>query len=79
MVISTTIGNTGGVQAVTLATAQIPSHTHAISPTYQAGGDAGIASAGGEGGTSRTTGSAGGSGAHSNIPPVIIVNYVIKT
>jgi len=78
MVISTTIGNTGGVQAVTLATAQMPSHTHSIS-TYTGGGDVAVGAAGGEAATGRTTGATGGGGAHSNIPPVIIVNYVIKT
>ena len=78
MVISTTIGNTGGVQAVTLATAQIPSHTHSIT-TRSAGGSADVHQGGNESGNTFNTGSTGGGGAHSNIPPVIIVNYVIKT
>ena len=78
MVISTTIGNTGGVQAVTLATAQIPGHTHTVT-FYNSGGETGIGGGGGDAGSANTGSGTGGGGAHSNIPPVIIVNYVIKT
>jgi len=84
MVVGTTIGNTGGVQAVTLATAQIPSHSHALTSVYSAaaesGGDPGLRRYTGlESAVAMNTSVAGGGGAHSNIPPTIILNYVIKT
>jgi microcystin-dependent protein len=88
MIVGTTIGNTGGVQNVTLATAQMPSHTHdAGNIHFINGGDAAQAgstavhrsSANGvsvmmSGSTSAT----GGGGTHSNIPPTLIVQYIIK-
>jgi microcystin-dependent protein len=78
MVVGTAIGNTGGVQAVTLTTAQMPAHTHSV-PVEGSGSNDGIdiINAGNDG--SVTTGATGGGGAHSNIPPVIMLNYVIKT
>ena len=84
MIESTTIGNTGGVQAVSLATAQIPSHSHALTSVYSQGAnqsnvpglrrysEVNTAAA-------MNTSVAGGGGVHSNIPPTIILNYVIKT
>jgi microcystin-dependent protein/acetyltransferase-like isoleucine patch superfamily enzyme len=78
MVVGTAIGNTGGVQAVTLTTAQMPSHTHSV-PVEGSGSNDGIdiINAGNDG--SVTTGATGGGGAHSNIPPVIMLHYMIKT
>ena len=88
MIVGTTIGNTGGVQNVTLATAQMPSHTHdAGNIHFINGGDA--AGAGnsavhrnGANGVSvmmsGSTSATGGGGTHSNIPPTLIVQYIIK-
>jgi microcystin-dependent protein len=80
MIEGNVIGNSGGTQAVTLAIAQMPAHTHSVSVVDGGGSAIGIdivndAAAG----TDRTTGSTGGGGAHSNIPPALIVNFVIKT
>jgi microcystin-dependent protein len=81
MIVGATIGNTGGVQAVTLTEAQMPSHSHELVPessfltnlgTTHAGG------AGGEGMASISIAAAGGDGAHSNIPPSLIVQFIIK-
>ncbi len=81
MIEGNVIGNSGGTQAVTLSVAQIPSHTHEIK-TAGAGGtdpatypDRSNDTADGGYATSAT----GGGGAHSNIPPALIVNFVIKT
>jgi len=84
MVIGTTIGNTGGVQAVSLATAQIPSHSHALTSVYSAAANTSnvpglrrfteVNTA-----AAMNTSVAGGGGVHSNIPPTIMLNYVIKT
>ena len=80
MVINTNIANTGGVQAVTLAVAQTPSHNHlAGSNQYSISDDAGNNLQSGTSVASVSTTSTGGGGAHSNIPPTMILNYIIKT
>jgi len=79
MIAGSSIANTGGVQAVTLSVAQIPSHAHTY--TAQVGGEIGndgpaaAWSSTSTGNTSNT----GGGGAHSNIPPAMIINFIIKT
>ena len=79
MILGSSIANTGGVQAVSLTIAQIPSHSH----TYTAQVDGEIGNDGPAAAWSSTstgnTGSTGGGGAHSNIPPAMIINFIIKT
>jgi microcystin-dependent protein len=77
MVEGNVIGNAGGAQAVTLTTAQMPAHTHFVAREGTEGGDSGFS--GVPAAASIFTGSTGGGGAHSNIPPALIVNFVIKT
>jgi microcystin-dependent protein len=79
MIVGTTVGNTGGVQAVTLATAQLPSFNHlAGSNVYGIHDDIGNALQAGTSVASVSAASTGGGGAHSNIPPTLIVNFIIK-
>lgn len=85
------LGARGGVETVTLTTAQLPSHSHALigtsaTPTTAAPTDAQLPT-----GTSRVYGSgaadaplaassiqsAGGSSAHENMPPYLTVNFII--
>lgn len=72
------LGAVGGGEAVTLTAAQMPSHSHSVGnqggSTANLGGASSVAVAGGGG-----TGGAGSSGAHPNIPPAMVVNYIIKT
>ena len=84
MIVGTTIGNTGGVQAVTLTEAQLASHDHKyngytgtggvnsgssfFSPSFDSGAAVCVLD----------TSVAGSSGAHSNIPPALIVQFIIK-
>ena len=77
MIEGNVIGNAGGAQAVTLTTAQMPAHTHFVAREGTEGGDSGFS--GVPAAASIFTGSTGGGGAHSNIPPALIVNFVIKT
>jgi microcystin-dependent protein len=81
MVINTTMANTGGIQAVTLTEAQMPSHVHTLDPPpgTASGGDQKMQVADQSVTTTVATESTGGDGAHSNIPPTIILNYIIKT
>ena len=81
MIVGASIANTGGLQAVQLSIAEIPAHTHTIwsrwnqhagnpqsPPPYEV--NAALDS---------DSGSTGGDGAHSNIPPSMILNFIIKT
>ena len=88
MVSANTMAATGGIQAVTLATAQMPAHTHDAG-TYNigTGGDAAQSSTNGavfrqdistSAEVSGDSGSTGGGGVHSNIPPTLAINFIIK-
>jgi len=73
-----TLGATGGAETHTLTVAEIPAHTH----TYNAHTGLGASGSGGNaqlGSQSSATGSTGGGGAHNNVQPTIILNYIIKT
>mgnify|MGYP003133755337 CR=1 FL=1 len=84
MIVGTTIGNTGGVQAVTLTEAQLASHDHKYNGYAGTGGvNAGSSffSPSFDSGSAvcvLDTSVAGSSGAHSNIPPALIVQFIIK-
>lgn len=83
----TTLGAAGGAETVTLTTAQMPSHTHNLyqgSATYGGAhlraGTNDVADANGYTSTSSATvQNTGGGGAHNNVPPAIMLNYIIKT
>lgn len=81
------VTDTGGVDTVTLTTAQIPAHLHTISNAYAAqvgsGGGAIIGFSGTGTGVVATTpvnsDSTGGGTAHSNTPPYIGVYFIKRT
>ena len=81
MIVGSTIGNTGGTQNVALTVAQMPAHVHtAYARGSGSDGESGLSEASSyETLTTVSTGSTGGTGSHSNIPPAIILNYIIKT
>jgi microcystin-dependent protein len=72
-----TLGDTGGSETHTLTTTEMPAHTHTAPQGLSSTG--GFALVAGSAGTSTTTGSAGSDGAHNNVQPTIILNYIIKT
>lgn len=79
----TTLGAGGGNQQHTLITSEIPSHTHSITTWTQGGGSQGAKPLGAldSGSTQVATGSsgsAGSDGAHNNVQPTLILNYIIK-
>jgi microcystin-dependent protein len=82
---SNTLGYTSGSKTHTLTTAEIPSHSHTqqrITAGYAASFNSNeeVFSVSRDNGIEPfTTGSAGGGGAHNNMPPYIVVNYIIKT
>ena len=88
-----TLAETGGAKTHTLTTAQIPGHTHtsrqtyrlATSPSPAYNGDAIVGSGGAYAESaynamqSINTGVTGSDGAHNNLQPYIVTNYIIKT
>src|SRR5579872_3849736 len=74
------LGAVGGAEIVTLTVAQMPSHNHSYtqpSGTSTAGGSCQLSPFTST--ASANTGSTGGGGAHNNMPPAIMLNYIIKT
>jgi microcystin-dependent protein len=84
-----TLGAVGGGQSVTLTSAQMPSHTHQevrdgtwINYTAGSNGPGFTGNLGNNVNTPATppqTGGTGSSGAHANVPPALVANYIIKT
>ena len=76
-----TLSATGGTQTHTLITAEMPSHTHALSDSYPGVNTGGSwqQNGGAYGGSIGTIGSTGGGGAHLNVQPTLVLNYIIKT
>ena len=74
------LGAFGGLEEHTLTEAEMPSHTHdtgniAGTGPYAESGDV----SGGSVAQNLTTLPTGGGGAHNNVQPTIILNYIIKT
>ena len=81
---SNNIGETAGGETHTLTVAQMPTHDHAIrfKNTGTAGAGSGLmrSNAGSDdGGSQAFADDQGGGGAHPNVQPTMIVNYIIKT
>lgn len=78
------MGGTGGAETHTLTTTEMPTHAHDIQRSNVAasstGADASVVyrSLANTGATYTNTQNAGGGGAHNNVQPTIILNYIIK-
>lgn len=76
-----TLGATGGAETHTLTTAQIPAHSHSVGVQASGGAGGWTTPLGGNGAANHTypSNAEGGGGAHNNVQPTIILNYIIKT
>jgi len=78
-----TLGDTGGLQTHTLTTAQLAAHTHGVLyDSEEDGADNSPRVNYGNNDAEETitqSTSTGGGGAHNNVQPTIILNYIIKT
>lgn len=77
------VGVTGGSVAHQLTEAEIPSHNHSYSDSYNGSGDA-VASSGGTVyddtvTANKTTGGTGGDDFHENRPPYYALAFIMKT
>jgi microcystin-dependent protein len=74
-----TLGAAGGGESVTLTVGQIAPHGHTFTQSATVGVGGNLARGGGVDATSNPSTSSGGGGSHSNIPPALVINYIIKT
>jgi len=77
-----TLGATGGSETHTLTTSEMPAHTHDVqyrTHDTSPGGGGEESDLVRDGTSTRATTSTGGDGAHNNVQPTIILNYIIKT
>lgn len=76
-----TLGATGGAETHALTTSEMPAHTHSLTniSSNPSGGSSNYIGTIDATSETATTGSTGGGGAHNNVQPTIILNYIIKT
>ena len=81
---SRSLNNSGGEETHQLSISEMPNHDHSYGDTYRTGNQdvigIGESSAADQGSTTeaKTTGTTGGGGAHNNMQPFLVLNFIIK-
>lgn len=73
-----TLGGAGGFVSHTLTIPEIPSHTHPLSNTVTLSGATNQGTGSAVWGVVNATGATGGGGAHENMQPSLLVNFIIR-
>lgn len=76
------LAETGGAKTHTLTTGEMPAHSHGLSALKYDTGGSGVPNmtlSGVTSGIGESTDSAGSGGAHNNLQPYVVINYIIKT
>ena len=72
------LGAAGGLETHTLTIAQMPAHTHSTANVFTSSGSSRLQTGSSFSTQTLTSSSTGGDGAHNNVQPTIILNYIIK-
>jgi microcystin-dependent protein len=74
------LGETGGAKTHTLTTGEIPGHIHSSSwtQTYVAAGGLSVVAVIPGGSAGFNVSETGGGGAHNNLQPYVVINYIIR-
>lgn len=81
LTVANSLGGVGGEEKHTLLTSEMPAHTHGpgAGVQYVMSGSGGSDFVAGTSWTlASTTGSAGGGGEHNNMPPYVLMNWIVK-
>lgn len=74
------LAETGGAKTHQLIVSEMPAHTHVVPTRVSTSSSSTISKMGAANATSSViSGSTGGDGAHNNLQPYLVINYIIKT
>lgn len=73
------LGASGGAETHVLTIAEMPAHSHTVLAAFVTGNSEGGSGDNEATNQTRTTSTVGSNVAHNNVPPALVLNYIIKT